>query len=344
MDATLRQSCLQQEFSANGLPLLAESLDALLQLLKSQGASPQRFLAAAKPADWLKKAVSLQHLLDSGRLDGKLIDAALQEIADPALSANAVIDRFLLPYLLLTAARPQLAGQPPVWLVDALAAMIAVDADNALLDVAAADEQLDGESGCLTVPWLARQTLAARWLARQLTQKRLWRVLSGAIPWSEAIDATVLAEAHAIHNGASPQAVGTTHEEDDVFALMDAFHGLTCVRKRQRNVPTCQALVPAGGGLIWQLAAGRLHTAGDAVSLTQSAAAGYLEPPLSALPVPVPLGAGLLAAGWQSLRLELDDADAVDELLDSLLDLALDPLPPQTLDGLGFRIVPLAIP
>ncbi len=344
MDAKQRDACLQQVFSAKSLPLLTESLDALMRLLQAQGASPGRFLGTTRATDWLKAHVSMAQLLDTGFLDGRVIDRALAEIADPGLKPEHVIDRFLLPHLLLAAARPKLSGAPPVWLVDALAAMIAVDADDALLDVAAADERLDGKAGCLTLPWLARQTLPARWLSRQLTPRGLWQVLSGDAVWSDAIDPARLAQALAIHNGESAQDSATTPEEDDVFSLMDAMHALTAVRRRQRGVPTCQAIVPAGGGLHWHLATGQLRAVGEPVSLTQAAASGFLEPPLHALPVPQSLGAGLRAAGWQTLLLELDDVDAVDELLDSLVDLTMDPLPPQAIDGFGFRIVPLTIP
>lgn len=344
MDVKHRDLCLQQVFSAKALPLLTESLDALIRLLQGQGVSPQQFLHATSGAGWLKNAVSIGHLLDERRLDDRAIDRALAEIADPSLSANQIIDRFLLPYLLLAAARPTLAGDPPVWLLDALAAMIAVDADDALLDVAAADERLDGEPGCLTLPWLARHTLPARWLARQLTPKRLWRVLGGATAWRDAIDAPLFAEADAIYRGTSPQVGSGTHEEDDLFALMDAVHALTSARRRLRAAPTCVAIVPEGGGLLWHLQSGQLRTVGTNLSLTQAAAAGFLEPPIHALPLPLPLGAGLRAAGWQTLLLELEDADALDELLDALADLALDPLPPQAINGFGFRIVPQAIP
>ncbi len=344
MDPKLRDRCLQHVFSAKALPLLTESLDALARLLQSQGAPPARYLGATTGAMWLKTAVSLQHLIDGGRLEARQIDAALAEIAGQGVTPDVVLDRFLLPYLLLAAARPTLAGDPPSWLLDALAAMIAVDADDALLDVAAADDRLDGQTGCLTLPWLARRTLPARWLSRQLTPPVLWRVVSGALDWQSAIAADLLEQAHAIQSGVAAQVESATREEDDVFALMDAFHGLTSVRKRQRNLPVTLPIVPAGEGLRWNLASGVLQTIGKPVSLTESAAAGSLEPPIHALAVPLPLGAELRAAGWRVLDLELDDADAADELLDSLLDLALDPLPPQTVNGLGFRIVPREIP
>ncbi len=340
MQAAQRDKCLHQVFSPQALPLLAESLEALVELLRAQGAPPERFWHLPRGTSWLKTAHSLKHLLDSGAMDGAVLDRALAEIGDATLSADAVLDRFLLPQLLLAAARPTLAGDPPGWLVDALAAMIAVDAEAALLDLATAEERLDGDSGCLTQPWLARQTLPARWLARQLTPARLWRVLGGKDPWHAVIDAPLLADALAIHQGQSAQLSGVTYEEDDVFSLMDAFHALTCARRRVREVPTAVPLVPVGGGLRWQLAAGQLTVAGTPLTVGQATTAGFLEPPLPALPVPRPLGAGLLAAGWHTLRLELDDADAADELLDALLDLALDPLPPQALDGPGFRIVP----
>ncbi len=344
MEAKRREQCLQQAFLAPQLPLLTDALDALVDLLRSQGAAPDRYLGAKRGSDWLKKASSFRALCDSGRIQPELLDRALAEIADDALGAAQIIDRFLLPYALLAAARPQLSGDPPPWLVDALAAMIAVDAEEVLLDVAVAQDRLDGESGCLTLPWLARRTLVARWLARQLTPARLWRVLAGKDDWRAVLSPELLAQAQAIHAGAAPQVVSGSYEEDDVFSLMDAFHALTCARQRQRGLPASLAIVPAGGGLLWQLANGQLRAAGESLSVTQSLAAGFLEPPLHALPIPVALGAGLRTAGWHTLRLELDDVDAADELLDALLDLALDPLAPQTLDGLGFRIVPLANP
>jgi hypothetical protein len=340
MDVSAREHCWQLGFSARSMPLLAESLDSLVRMLQGQGAAPQRYLGAANAAQWLKNAGSLQQLCDAGRLDAGLINQTLAEIADPNLPLAAVIDRFLTPHLLLCAARPQLAADAPAWLFTALAAMIAVDAEDALLDVAAAEEKLDGENGCLTLPWLARETLPARWLSRQVTPQRLWKVLSGALPWRDVLHSDLLAEAEAIHRGAPSPSTVASHEEDDIFALMDAFHGLTAARVRLRQLPHTQAIVPAGGGLIWNLHKGQLHTAGAALNLTQAAAAGFLEPPLHALPVPLPLGAGLRTAGWHALMLQLPDADAADELLDSLLDLALDPLPPQEIAGLGFRILP----
>ena len=87
----------------------------------------------------------------------------------------------------------------------------------------------------------------------------------------------VLAEAEAIHRGVPLPSAPSSHEEDDVFALMDAFHGLTAARVRVRQLPSTQAIVPAGGALVWDLHKGQLHTAAPALNLTQAAAAGFQD-------------------------------------------------------------------
>ena len=333
------ERCLAEPLPLRDVPFVRDMLDGLFALLGGQGVSPQRFLGAKTPAAWLKNAGSLQDLVDRGQLDGAVLGRALADVGSPRLAPIEAIDRFLAPLLLLAAARPALNDQAPPWLVDALTALIAVDASDAVLDVEMADVRLDDVAGCLTLPWLARRTLPARWLARELGPKQLWRALSDEVAWERLIAPPLLAEALGIHHGVAAPLRPGGHEEDDVLALFDAFHGLTSVRLRVRGLPACKSLVPAGGGLLWRLADGQLQAIRPG-ALTHSAEHGFLDLPLTALPVPRVLGQPLLGAGWHTLQLRLTDEAAADELLDSLVDLALDPLPPQALEGSGFCLVP----
>lgn len=335
-----QQTCLHLPVSDAHLPLFHAALDQLFELLQSEGASAHKTLGVKNPAQWLEKAQSPHHLTQRGLLDLKVIEHALQELELAELPAEIALDRFLLPHLLLAASTPQTLHEGPIWLRETLTALIAVDAESALLDVETADELLESEPGCVTLPGLAKKTLAARWISRQLPPRKLWSLL--AIPhfWTQ-IPPELLEEAQAIHQGKSPDHQQLELREDDLFAFADAFHGLTSVRLRQRGLPTAVRVIPPGGGLLWDLTVAQIAPLGPPLSLTQTTAQGWLDPLLTALPLPRPLGQGLALAGWHKVRLHLHDPDAAAELLDATLDLAQDPLPPTLLEGPGFAIEPL---
>lgn len=341
-------SCLQQAFSSISMPLVEEAIAALFSLVQSEGASPQRILGQAKARDWLESAGSLAYLVETGRLSTQQVDAAVAEIAGHGLSPEAALDRYLLPHIVLAAATPMslqpAKNAPPPWLVRSVRAMIAVDAAEPLLDPVIAQDWLDGHPGCLTLPWLGRETLPARWLSRCLTPRKFWTTLGRADFWQDPAIAGWLAQAEAIATGGDWPQVDGAPVEDDLFAFSDAWHALTTVRVRQRALPTAQPIVPQGGGLVWDLRDSTLQPLGGSTSVTEAAKLGYLEPPIAALAVPRTLGEGLRESGWQRVTLQLDDPDGVDELLDAVMDLALDPMDPQTLQGPGFSIEPAQIP
>ena len=341
-------SCLQQAFSSVHLPLLEEAIVALYALVQSEGASPVRVLGQPTPKAWMEGAGSIAYLCETGRLSSETVASTAAGIAEASLTPVQALERHFLPHVLLAAATPMslqpAKDPPPTWLVRSVQAMIAVDAAEPLLDPQIADDWLDGAPGCLTLPWLGRETLPARWLSRRMTPKKFWQAVGQAQFWQTPALAAWLAEAETIaRTGVWPD-VTDAPVEDDLFAFSDAWHAMTAVRVRQHGAPVTVAQVPHGGGLVWNVASSTLAARGGPVSVTRAAQLGYLEPPVAQLGVPVPLSAGLRALGWRDVVLHLDDADAADELLDAVLDLALDPIAPQTLEGPGFSIEPVPHP
>jgi hypothetical protein len=335
-------------------PLLHEAVASLLDLLRDCDLDPRTLLGAASSQELLRKNKTLRALGAAGLLDAQLLRVELEELASPAMTlaaervpAVAEVDRFLVAPVLLGLARlPGGGADLPAWLIDAGAALIAVDAWRPLVAPEMAPEALLQGPGCHTDPRLARLLPAGHLLARTVGFESLVQGIAGQGALLDALDGATLDAAEALtrpgadFDGPSLASWTDTFGEQDAAWLEDMVQLLCVRRRREHGLPRAVQSVPDGGGFVLDLQTCQVRSA-QSRSLAKSVAEGWLDAPPAALPVPPAACGALVRAGWPGLVVRLQHAEALDDLAEVLFDLCDQPDTPHAIHGDGFVIEPL---
>lgn len=341
--------------TAEDAPLLHEAITSLVDLLRDCDLDPRTLLGAASAQELLRRHKTLRNLGDAGLLDLTLLRAELEELASPAMTiaaehvpAVAEVDRFLVAPVLLGLARlPGGGSDLPSWLIDAGAALIAVDAWRPLVAPEMAPESLLQGPGCHTDPRLARLLPAGHLLARTVGFESLVQGIAGQGALLDALDGATLDAAETLtHPGAefdgqALRAWTDAFGEQDAAWLEDVVQLLCVRRRREHGLPRAVQSMPDGGGFVLDLQACQVRPA-QPRSLGKAVAEGWLDALPTSLPAPPAACGALVRAGWPGLVVRLQHTDALDDLAEVLFDLCDQPDTPHAIHGDGFVIEPLA--
>lgn len=348
---TAAEPLLQARLSARSTPMLLDAVGCLFDLLQECDVDPVAALGAPDAEGLLAAYPTLHALMAAELIPSAPLRKSLDElqIGAPRLPAADLVDRFLVAPVLLGLARLPVArppSQPPPhgdWLLDVLAALIAADAYRPLLVPTLAPDAIVAGPGCHTDPRLARSVIAGRLLARRVGFEALVEAVARQVPWQDAFDfrtedllaiAQGLATNAAQAPGRLPEWDAARLDEQDIAWLEDALYGLCVRRELHDGWPRAAAAVPAGGGCEI-----RLQDHGIWALSVADGPSGMDPPPLR-LDLPQALCGGLHRAGWSRIRVALDSAEGLDDLVDLLVDLRDREAAPQQVDGAGFRVTP----
>lgn len=347
-------ACLDVPLKARTTPMLLDAIDCLFDLLASCQVSGVAALGVADAAGLFKRFGTLRAMVDAGWVDGHRIAAALAEVSSPGAEPRTpvdAVDRFFVPTILLGLSRLPLAPAAAVrtddaWLRDVLASLIAVDAYRPLLVPDLAPEALSSGTGCHTDPRLGRAVIAGRWLASHVGFDVLVQAAAGKVALElpgKRGSADLLATARTLAvSGLLPEGLPREERglgEQDTAWLEDAVYALCVRRRRVGGVPAASPEVPRGGGL-------RLGTSSSILSVLDPAAppapaAGEaLDEEVLRLGLSPALCLTLERAGWSQMTVHFSHPNALDDLIDVIVDLCDARTPPQEIVGDGFALLP----
>lgn len=339
---------LEYPLTAKATPLLADALSCWFDLLRQSELDLQSAVGSKSVGELLRKYPTLQSFIAAGRIDEVAVAATIEGIqkSPVELDSAAQIDRFVVPHVLCGLSRLPGLAQTANWLSESVAAIIAAEAYWPLIMPTLAPEEITQGPGCHSDPKIARAMLAGRWLASRIGLDAVVQAAAGEMPWSDAIEADALQLGALIARpgssivGAQHQAWAMDFAEEEANWLQDAMCALLLRRRLEQGLPRAYLTQPRGGAMIWYLQRCELRPVEKPTSLLTQEADGWLDALQSSVPMPLSACGALTRSGWQQLELVLTDVEAIDEMVNVLVDLVSQDARPQVVHGDGFTVKP----
>lgn len=348
MHSDAAMAVLEYPLTAKATPLLADALACWFDLLRQSEIDLQSSVGCKSVGELLRKYPTLQSFITAGRINGPLVANTIEGLQKSPLQLDsaAQIDRFVVPQVLSGLSHLPGLAQAGNWLSESVAAIIAAEAYWPLIMPTLAPEEITQGPGCHSDPKIARAMLAGRWLASRIGLDAVIQAAAGEMPWSDAVEADALqlgaliARPGAAIVGAQYLAWTMDFAEEEANWLQDAMCALLLRRRVEQGLPRAYLTQPLGGAMIWHLQRCELRPIEKSTSLLAQEADGWLDALQTSVPMPLSACGALTRSGWQQLELVLTDVEALDELVNVLVDLVSQDARPQVVHGDGFSVKP----